>query len=221
MIRHINKYIDYIQDKNDSFEEYLKKAKTYNVRCIFADEETIDISRKVLKDTDIIIAGDVDFPKGILSLNDKLNDFQKLINLGIYEIDYVLNQSYIETRDFKNIYLEMKTIADFCRIHGVVEKAIVEMCKLDEDSKIKVCEIAREVKPSFLKTSSGRSYGGATVQDVKLMKSILKEEVNIKAAGGIRNYTFASSLIEAGADVIGASAAIAIIEEEKQLTNNS
>lgn len=215
VIKNINKYIDYIQDPNDTFEEYLKKAKEYNVRCVFADPDEIDTARQVLEGTDIIIAGAVDFPQGKLSLKDKLADFKKIADLGIKEIDYVLNQAQIESRDYNNILTEMKEIADFSRTYGVADKAIVEMCKLDQEAKKSICEIALKAKPAFLKTSTGRSFGGATVEDVRLMKSILKDEVKIKAAGGIKNYDFACELIKAGANVLGASAAVNIIEGEK------
>ena len=100
----------------------------------------------------------------------------------------------------------------------IKDKVIVEMCKLDgdEEAKRKVCEIALKAKPVYLKTSTGRSFKGADLNDVKLMKSILKDAVKIKAAGGIHNYEEAKAFIDAGASALGASAGIAIVEGESK-----
>ena len=125
-----------------------------------------------------------------------------------------MNQGSIENRDFDAIEREMTTIADFCRAHGITDKVIVEMCKLDGDdaAKRRVCEIALEAKPGFLKTSTGSSFGGAKLEDVRLMHEVLGDAVAIKAAGGIHNYEAACAFIEAGASAVGASAGIAIVE---------
>mgnify|MGYP000913538024 CR=1 FL=1 len=136
----------------------------------------------------------------------------------LQEIDYVLNQKAVESRDFETIEKEMTTIAEFCRKNKIKDKVIVEMCKLDgdEEAKRKVCEIALKAKPVYLKTSTGRSFKGADLNDVKLMKSILKDAVKIKAAGGIHNYEEAKAFIDAGASALGASAGIAIVEGESK-----
>ena len=112
----------------------------------------------------------------------------------------------------------MTRIADLCRAHGMRDKAIIEMCKLDGDdaAKKEICLIANKAKPAFLKTSTGKSFGGAKIEDVKLMKEYLCEDIKIKAAGGIRTYKEAKALIDAGASVLGASAGIQIVEGEKQ-----
>ncbi|MDQ0362331.1 deoxyribose-phosphate aldolase [Breznakia pachnodae] len=211
----INKYIDYIDDPNDSFIQYLQKAKDMKVRCIFASLDQYDEAVQYLKDTDIIVAGAIDFPEGNLSLEAKLKEFQIYADKGFKEIDYVLNQKNIEERNYDELLAELKAIADFCREHQITDKAIVEMCKLDEEAKIKVCKFANEANPSFLKTSTGKSFGGARTSDVVLMRKYLKDSIQIKAAGGIRSYSFAKELVDAGANALGASAAIQIISEEK------
>ena len=215
----VEKYIDYIDDPNDTYEEYLEKAKKYNFRCVFCDGKDPDSYQKgleILKGTDIILAGAIDFPEGVMSLEEKMKDFEKMAAIGVPEIDYVLNQKAVESRDFETIEKEMTTIAEFCRKNKIKDKVIVEMCKLDgdEDAKRNVCEIALKAKPAYLKTSTGRSFKGADLNDVKLMKSILKDAVKIKAAGGIHNYEEAKAFIDAGASALGASAGIAIVEGE-------
>lgn len=212
----ITQYIDYIDDPEDTFEEYLEKAKKYNFRCVFVDVARYEEAVAFLEGKDVIVAGAVDFPEGKLPLEEKMAEFSRYAEKGFAEIDYTLNQQAIECRDFSAIELEMKTIADFCRKNDLRDKAIVEMCKLDGDlaAKEEICQIANRAKPAFLKTSTGRSFGGAKLEDVKLMRQILDADICIKAAGGIHNYEEAKAFIDAGADALGASAGVAIAEGE-------
>lgn len=215
----IEKYIDYIDDPNDTYEEYADKAMKYQFRCIFARPETITLAKKLTENSDIVIAGAIDFPLGVLKLEEKLEQFQIYAEAGFHEIDYVLNQHHIETENFDEIYKEMSAIHDFCLKHEIKEKAIVEMCKLDEKAKLKICQIALEVQPAYLKTNTGKCFAGADLNDVKLMKKILDNKVKIKAAGGIKTYKQAKAFIEAGADLIGASAGIQIVGQERCIEN--
>lgn len=215
----IEKYIDYIDDPNDTYEEYADKAMKYQFRCIFARPETITLAKKLIQNSNIVIAGAIDFPFGVLTLKEKLDQFHIYAEAGFHEIDYVLNQHYIEMENFDEIYKEMSAIHDFCLKHEIKEKAIVEMCKLDEKTKLKICQIALEIQPAYLKTSTGKSFAGADLNDVKLMKKILDNKVKIKAAGGIKTYEQAKAFIEAGADLIGASAGIQIVEQERCIEN--
>ena len=168
----INKYIDYIDAPEDTFEQYVEKALKYNFRCVFANLQEYETGRAMLEGSDIILAGAIDFPQGTMTLEEKLARFEEYAACGFTEIDYVLNQESVENRDFDAIEREMTAIADFCRAHGITEKVIVEMCKLDGDdaAKHRVCEIALEAKPGFLKTSTGRSFGGAKLEDVRLKR---------------------------------------------------
>lgn len=221
-MRMINKKIDYIDDPNDTFEQYLEKAKKYDFRAVFAKpEKEYDIARDYLKDTDIIIAGAVDFPEGKMDLDDKMKRFADYAAKNFEEIDYPLNQKNVENREFSAIEKEMATISSFCKKNGIKDKVIVEMCKLDGDNaaKKKICEIANRIKPAFLKTSTGRSFGGAKIEDVKLMKRILDSSIKIKAAGGIHTYVEAKQFLDAGASILGASAGIKIVEQEKEEKN--
>lgn len=218
----INKKIDYIDDPNDTFEQYLEKAKKYNFRAIFAKPKNeYDIAKESLKDTDIIIAGAIDFPEGKMELDEKMKRFGDYAAKNYEEVDYPLNQKNVENKDFDAIEKEMSTISQFCKQHNIRDKVIVEMCKLDGDdaAKEKICEIANRVKPAFLKTSTGRSFGGAKIEDVKLMKRVLDPAIKIKAAGGIHTYDEAMGFLNAGASIMGASAGIKIVEQERDLKN--
>lgn len=126
----INKYIDYIDAPEDTFEQYVEKALKYNFRCVFANLQEYETGRAMLEGSDIILAGAIDFPQGTMTLEEKLARFEEYAVCGFTEIDYVLNQESVENRDFDAIEREMTAIADFCRAHGITDKVIVEMCKL-------------------------------------------------------------------------------------------
>lgn len=119
----------------DTFEQYVEKALKYNFRCVFANLQEYETGRAMLEDSDIILAGAIDFPQGTMALEEKLARFEEYAACGFTEIDYVLNQRSIENRDFDAIEREMTTIADFCRAHGITDKVIVEMCKLDGERR--------------------------------------------------------------------------------------
>ena len=143
----------------------------------------------------------------------KIFETKDAIEKGADEIDYVINVAELKNKNYDYIKKEMEEIVKICREAGKTSKVIFENCYLTDDEKRKVAEIAKEVKPDFIKTSTGFGTGGATVEDVKLMKSVVGDEVKVKAAGGIRDLKTALAMIEAGAERLGISAGVAIVEE--------
>ena len=115
----------------------------------------------------------------------------------------------------------MKKIVAACQVNNVLSKVILENCYLTDEEKIAVCEIAKRVKPDFVKTSTGFGTGGATIADVKLMKETVGAEVKIKAAGGIRDFATAKAMVEAGAERLGTSSGIKIINEYKSFVKEA
>ena len=111
---------------------------------------------------------------------------------------------------------EMEQIAAVCRKYHVPSKVIFENCYLTDEEKIKLCQIAKEVKPDFIKTSTGFGPSSATVEDVKLMKTHVGDEVKVKAAGGVRDLKTCLAMLEAGAERIGCSCSVAIAEDYAQ-----
>ena len=154
----------------------------------------------------------IGFPNGYSTTAVKEYETKDAILNGADEIDYVINITELKEKNYDYIKEEMTQIVDVCRKHNVISKVIFENCYLTDEDKIKLCEIALEIKPDFIKTSTGFGTGGATVEDVKLMKSIVKNTVKVKAAGGIRDLDTCLKMIEAGAERIGTSSAIKITE---------
>ncbi|MPN37808.1 Deoxyribose-phosphate aldolase [bioreactor metagenome] len=114
----------------------------------------------------------------------------------------------------------MRSIVSLCKANNVTSKVIFENCYLTDEEKKILCEIALKVHPDFVKTSTGFGTGGATVEDVRLMKSMVGDRIKVKAAGGIRDLKTALAMIEAGAERIGTSAGVTIVEELKALHTN-
>ena len=170
------------------------------------------LCKELLKGTDIHVGAAISFPLGQTTIETKVFETKDAIANGADEIDYVINITELKEKNYDYIKEEMTQIVDVCRKHNVISKVIFENCYLTDEEKIKLCEIALEVKPDFIKTSTGFGTGGATVEDVKLMKSIVKDTVKVKAAGGIRDLDTCLKMIEAGAERIGTSSAIKITE---------
>lgn len=131
-----------------------------------------------------------------------------------YAVVYLITQLKEKNYDF--IEQEMAGIVEECRGAGVISKVIFENCYLTEEEKRALCSIAREVRPDFIKTSTGFGTGGATFEDVALMKKCVGDEVKIKAAGGIRTLDTALRMIELGVSRIGSTASVSIVEELKR-----
>lgn len=131
-----------------------------------------------------------------------------------YAVVYLITQLKEKNYDF--IEHEMAGIVEECRGAGVISKVIFENCYLTEEEKRALCSIAREVRPDFIKTSTGFGTGGATFEDVSLMKKCVGDEVKIKAAGGIHTLDTALRMIELGVSRIGSTASVSIVEELKR-----
>ena len=126
--------------------------------------------------------------------------------------DYVINIGKVKDKDYDYIRKEMEEIVKICRESKVLVKVIFENCYLEKEEIIELCQIAKQVKPDFIKTSTGFGTSGATIEDVKLMKETVGDEVKVKAAGGIRDWDTCKAMIEAGAERIGTSASLNILE---------
>lgn len=189
-----------------------EEAKKYDFMMVAINSTQTKLCKELLKGTDIHVGAAISFPLGQTTIETKVFETKDAIANGADEIDYVINITELKEKNYDYIKEEMTQIVDVCRKHNVISKVIFENCYLTDEEKIKLCEIALEVKPDFIKTSTGFGTGGATVEDVKLMKSIVKDTVKVKAAGGIRDLDTCLKMIEAGAERIGTSSAIKITQ---------
>jgi deoxyribose-phosphate aldolase len=153
---------------------------------------------------------------GYSSIDSKLSEINTAIRDGADELDTVINLIALKNDDWS--YLEKEILQQVILIHqkGKAVKVIVESGVLSKDELSHCCNLYGRLGIDYMKTSTGYAEKGASVSDVQLMRSELPAEVKIKASGGIRHYPFAMELIEAGADRLGCSASVQIVEEEKQ-----
>lgn len=196
-----------------AFEKLCDEAKKYNFKMVAINPAQTVRCKKKLEGSPVHVGAAIGFPLGQTTLECKIFETKDAIEKGADEIDYVINVAELKNKNYDYIKKEMEEIVKICREAGKTSKVIFENCYLTDDEKRKVAEIAKEVKLDFIKTSTGFGTGGATVEDVKLMKSVVGDEVKVKAAGGIRDLKTALAMIEAGAERLGTSAGVAIVEE--------
>ena len=196
-----------------AFTKLCDEARKYNFKMVAINPAQTVRCKEKLKDSLVHVGAAIGFPLGQTTLECKIFETKDAIKKGADEIDYVINVAELKNKNYDYIKKEMEEIVKICKEAGKISKVIFENCYLTDDEKVKVAEIAKEVKPDFIKTSTGFGTGGATVEDVKLMKSGVGDEVKVKAAGGIRDLKTALAMIEAGAERLGTSAGVAIVEE--------
>lgn len=197
----------------EDFVKLCTEAKEYGFKMVAINSYPVEICSELLKGTGVHVGAAIGFPLGQTTIENKVHETKQAIEQGADEIDYVINIGRLKDKDYDYLEREMKEIVAVCKEKNILSKVIFENCYLTEDEKKKMCEIALKVKPDFIKTSTGFGTGGATLEDVKLMKSIVKDEVKVKAAGGIRDLKTFLTMVEAGAERIGTSAGIEIINE--------
>ena len=197
---------------NEDFKKLCDDADKYGFKMVAINSAPVALCKEYLKDSTVHVGAAISFPLGQTTIETKVFETKNAIENGADEIDYVINIVELKNKNYDYIKREMEAIVAVCRENGVLSKVIFENCYLTKDEIAKVAEIAREVKPDFIKTSTGFGTGGATVEDVKLMKSIVGDDVKVKAAGGIRDLETCLAMIEAGAERIGSSSSIEITE---------
>ena len=221
-MKSFNKIFDHTILKPSTTEEQLKKvcddAIKYGFCSVAVNTGMVKKCAEFLNNSGVLVDAAVGFPLGITTVEVKPFETEQAIENGADEIDYVINIGKIKQGDTDYIRSEMKTITDICRKHGVTSKVIFENCYLTDEEKTELCKIAKEIKPDFIKTSTGFGPSSATVHDVKLMKDAVGSDVKVKAAGGVRTLADCLAMIEAGAERIGCSNSPAIADEYKNNT---
>ncbi|MGM9655103.1 MAG: deoxyribose-phosphate aldolase [Butyricicoccaceae bacterium] len=176
----------------------------YVVRCV-----------KNLKGTGVKVCTVVGFPLGATTMETKVFETLQAVASGAEEIDMVINVCALKSGHIRGVEQEIQAMA--AAVEGkAILKVIIETCLLTDEEKVLACQIAKRCGADFVKTSTGFSTGGATVEDVALMRRTVGPEMGVKASGGIRDYAKAKAMIDAGASRIGASAGIAIVEAERE-----
>ncbi|MBF0710267.1 MULTISPECIES: deoxyribose-phosphate aldolase [unclassified Gemella] len=212
----LNKYIDHTLLKatarKEEIETLCKEAKEFDFFSVCVNSSYIEFCKEQLRGTDVKIAAVVGFPLGSMSTEAKVFEAKDAIEKGANEIDMVLNISRLLDGDYSYVEDEIRAIKEV--IGSNTLKVILENCYLDKKDIVKACQLAVEAGADYVKTSTGFGSGGATFEDVELMKSVVKQDAKVKASGGVRDKESALKYIELGAERLGTSSGIAIMKDE-------
>ena len=200
---------------HDDFVKLCDEAKKYGFKSVAINTYPVAFCREQLEGSEVLTGAAVGFPLGQTTIATKVAEAKNAVADGAQEFDYVINVGRAKMHDWDYIEDEMTQLVAVAREAGICAKVIFENCYLEKDEIAKLARIASLVKPDFIKTSTGFGTGGATVEDVEIMKKNCGPDVQIKAAGGIRSWAEAKAVIEAGATRLGTSSGIKIVEEMK------
>ena len=198
------------------FEKLCKEARELGTAMVAINSAQVCVCKELLKGCDVHVGAAISFPLGQTVLEIKVEETKKAIQDGSDEIDYVINIGEAKMHHWDYLEREMREITQVCHKHGILCKVIFENCYLEKEEIRKLAEIAKKVKPDYIKTSTGFGTGGASVEDVKLMKETVGDAVKVKAAGGIRDWATCKAMLEAGAERIGTSSSLKILDEFKK-----
>ena len=188
-LEEITQYIDHTLLKpyasKEAMQAFCNEAKELKVKMVAINSYYTKFCKELLKDTTIHVGAAISFPLGQTTIAVKAFETIEAIKDGADEIDYVLNLAKVKDGDFTYIKEEMETIVKICREAGIISKVIFENCYLTKDEIRKWAQTAKEVKPDFIKTSTGFGTSGALIEDVKIMLETVDGVCKVKAAGGI------------------------------------
>ncbi|MBS6930440.1 MAG: deoxyribose-phosphate aldolase [Lachnospiraceae bacterium oral taxon 082] len=208
------KLFDHTILKADATRKDVKRvcdeAMAYSFCSVCVNSYYVPYVANLLHGSDVKICSVVGFPLGAMSTRAKALEAKIAVMDGADEIDMVINVGALKDRDYSVVLEDIKAVKEACG--EKVLKVIIETCLLTDDEKVKACELAKEAEANFVKTSTGFSAAGAKVEDVRLMRETVGPDMGVKASGGIHDKEFAKELVDAGANRLGTSATIEIVE---------
>ena len=212
----IARFIDHTLLKPDATEEMIEnlcnEAKKYNFYAVCINPYYVKLAKKILRNSNVKIATVIGFPLGANTGKIKALEAEESIKDGADELDMVINIAALKNKDYDKVKEDIEEVVKKAKGNALV-KVIIETCLLTEDEKVRACNLSLEAGANFVKTSTGFNGKGATVEDIRLIKSVVGDKMKIKASGGIRDYETAIKMIEAGANRIGASSSVKIVQD--------
>ena len=192
-------------------EMLCEEALKYNFFSVCINPYFLPLARTFLAHSKIKICTVIDFPLGANLSSVKTYEAREAVKKGADEIDMVINISALKDKDYKKVRQDIEDVVNSAK--GLICKVILETSLLSNQEKEIGCQLAAEAGAHFVKTSTGFQKGGATVEDVQLMRKVVGNHIGVKAAGGIRDFKTAVKMVEAGATRIGASKGVEIVKE--------
>lgn len=191
--------------------ELCAEAKAHNFASVCVNPFWVPLCAKELASSKVMVCTVIGFPLGANTTEIKAAEAKLAVEQGAHEVDMVINIGAAKSGDWKTVENDIREVVKASGKATV--KVILETCYLTDEEKVKACEASKKAGAHFVKTSTGFGTGGATAEDIKLMKKTVGTSMKIKASGGVRTYHDAIKMLEAGADRIGASSSVSIISE--------
>ena len=208
-----NKLIDHTLLKQDATPEQIMKlcfeAKEFDFMSVCVNPAYVPLAHELLKDSDVKVCTVIGFPLGMNLTKTKVEEAMLAVNQGADEVDMVINVGMLKSENDEYVENEIRLIKE--SINGKLLKVIIETCLLTDEEKVRACLLSKEAGADFVKTSTGFSKGGATVEDVILMRKTVGPDMGVKASGGVRTHEDLLAMVEAGATRIGTSNGTKII----------
>jgi len=196
----------------DQIAQLCYEARKYHFASVCVNPTNVKLCVQLLKESDVPVCTVVGFPLGATPTEVKVFEAQQAVRNGAVEVDMVINVGALKSRDYELVERDIASVARACHADNAILKVIIEAALLADEEKVAACQLAKVAGADFVKTSTGFGPGGATVEDVALMRHVVGPTMGVKAAGGIRTYEDAKKMIAAGATRIGASASIRIVQ---------
>ena len=209
-----NRLIDHTVLKPETQEEVVVKlcqeALEHNFASVCVNPTYVELCAKLLKGSEVKVCTVIGFPLGANTKEVKGFEATDAVNKGAEEIDMVINIGALKDKKDEYVYEEIKYIKECCK--GKLLKVIIETCLLTDEEKVRACELSKKAGADYVKTSTGFSTGGATKEDIALMRKTVGPELGVKASGGVRTYEDMIVMVEAGASRIGTSNGVKLMK---------
>lgn len=199
-------------------EKLCKVAKEYQFKSVCIHPCWVKKAAEILDGSETIVCTVIGFPLGANTTETKVFETKKAIEDGASEIDMVLNIGFLKSGEDEKVKRDIEEVVQASKEHAIV-KVIIETSLLNKQEKIRACELAKLAGADFVKTSTGFSSGGATLEDIQLMRATVGPEMGVKASGGVRSHQQALDFIQAGATRIGTSDGVGLLDENGETTS--
>jgi deoxyribose-phosphate aldolase len=194
-------------------EQLCDQARRYGFVSVCINPVYVGLAADKLEGSDVAVCTVVGFPLGATTTSIKVREAQQAMTDGATEIDMVIHVGALKAGDHQAVQEDIAAVSTACHEGGALLKVIIEAVLLSDEEKVAACLLAQAAGADFVKTSTGFAGGGATVEDVRLMRQTVGPQMGIKAAGGVRSYADVLAMVDAGATRIGASAGVEIVEQ--------
>ena len=195
----------------DEVAKLCREAAEYHFASACVNPVYVNLTAELLRNSDVKVCSVAGFPLGASTPETKAFEARQAVEDGAHEVDMVINVGALKAADYVLVRDDIGGVVEVCHQAGALCKVIIEAGLLTNEEKRLACQLAQEAGADFVKTSTGFIAGGATVEDVALMRSVVADKMGVKASGGIKTYEQARALVEAGANRIGASAGVEIV----------